>query len=80
MTNQQTQTYLTNDDDKHFIQRKNIQNLKSVITPDPQIKISDSEDNTLIKKDSKLWHYPRRERRASQYLNHYIMNAENDIN
>ena len=49
MTNQQTQTYPTNNDDKEeedFFQKKNIQKQRSVINPDPQIKISDSQDNT----------------------------------
>ena len=66
MTNQQTQTYPTNndedDEEDDFLQKKNIQKQKSVINSDPQIKISDSKDNTQIEEDSKLRHYPGRER------------------
>ena len=58
MTNQQTETYPTNNDHDEevddFFQQKNMEKLKSVIHPDPQIKISDSQDNTQIEKDSKL--------------------------
>ena len=60
MTNQQTQTYPTNnnDDDKEddFSQKKYIQKQKSVINPDSQIKISDSQNDTQIEEDSKLRH------------------------
>ena len=82
MTNQQTQTYPTNNDDDEeendFFQKNNIQKQKSVIHPDTQIKISDSQDDTLIEEDSKLRHYPRWGRKAPQYLNDYITNSEED--
>ena len=81
MTNQQTQIYSTNnddDDEDDFFQKKNIQKQKSVMNPDLQIEISDWQDNTHIEEDSKLRHYPRRERKAPQYLNDYITNSEED--
>ena len=47
ITNQQIQTHpINNDDDddeeEDFFQKKNMQKHKSVVNPDPQIKISDS--------------------------------------
>ena len=78
MTNRETQTYPTNNDDDEFFQKRNIQKQKSVINPDPQIKISDSQDNSQIEEDSKLRLYPRRERKAPQFLNDYITNSEED--
>ena len=52
MTNQQTQTYPTNDNDdndENFFQKKYIQDQKLVVTPNPHIKISNLEDNTQRK-------------------------------
>ena len=73
MTNQQTQTYPTNNNDDEeepdFSQKKNVEKQKSVINPHPQNKISDSQDNT---------HYPKSERKAPQYLNDYIKNSVED--
>ena len=48
------------------------------MNPDPQIKISDSQDNTQIEEDSKLRYYLWRERKAPQYLNGYLTNSEED--
>ena len=79
MTNQQTQTYpADDDDDDYFPQRKYVQNNASATTPDLQIKITDRQDNTQTEKDSKLRHYPRRDRKPSEHLNDYITNSEDD--
>ena len=75
VTNQQTQTYPTDD---YFPQKKNVQNKTSAKTPDPQIKTTETQDNAQTEEDSKLRHYPRRERKPPEYLNDYITNSEDD--
>ena len=78
MTNQQTQTYPTDDDDDdYFPQKKYVQNNTSATTPDPQIKTTETQDNTQTEEESKLRHYPRSERKPG-YLNDYITNSEDD--
>ena len=77
VTNQHTQTYPTNDDD-YFSQRKYVQNSASATTPDPQIKTTKTQDNSQTEEDSKLRHFPRRERKPPEYLNDYITNSEDD--
>ena len=77
MTNQQTQTYPTDDDD-YFPQKKYVQNNTSATTPDPQIKTTETQDNAHTEEDSKLQHNPRRERKPSEYLNDNITNSEDD--
>ena len=59
VTNQQTQTYPTDDDDDYFPQKKYVQNNQSATTPDPQIKTTETPDNAQTEEDSKLRHYPR---------------------
>ena len=54
VTNQQTQTDPTDDDDDYFPQRKCVQNNTSATTPDPQIKITETQDNAQTEEDSKL--------------------------
>ena len=80
VTNQQTQTYPTDDDDDddYFPQRKYVQNNASATTPGPQIKTTETQDNAQTEEDSKLRHYPRRERKPSEHLNNYITNSEDD--
>ena len=80
-TNQQTQTYPTDDDDDdddYFPQMKYVQNNTSATTPDPQIKTTETQDNAQTDEDSKLRHYPRRERKPPEYLNDCITNSEDD--
>ena len=78
VTNQQTQTYPTDDDDDYFPQKKYVQNNTSATTPDPQIKTTETQDNAQTEEDNKLRHYPRRERKPPEYLNDYITNSEDD--
>ena len=79
VTNQQTQTYPTDDDDDdYFPQKKYVQNNPSATTPDPQIKTTETQDNAQTEEDSKLQHYPRRERKPPEHLNDYITNSEDD--
>ena len=79
MTNQQTQTYPTDDDDDdYFPQKKYVQNSTSATTPDLQTKTTETQDNAQTEEDSKLRHYPRRERKPPEYLNDYITNSEDD--
>ena len=56
MTNQQTQTYPTDDDDDYFPQKKYVQNNTSATTLDPQIKTTETQDNAQTMEDSKLRH------------------------
>ena len=79
VTNQQTQTYPTDDDNDHYFpQKKYVQNNTSATTSDPQIKTTETQDNAQTKEDSKLRHYPRRERKHPEYLNDYITSSEDD--
>ena len=79
VTNQQIQTYPTDDDDDdYFPQKKYAQNNTSATSPEPQIKTTETQDNAQTKKDSKLRYYPRRERKPPEYLNDYITNSEDD--
>ena len=79
VTNQLTQTYSTDDDDDdYFPQKKYVQNNTSATTPDPQIKTTETQENAQTEEDSKLRHYPRRERKPPEYLNDYITNSEDD--
>ena len=76
MTNQQKQTYPTDND--YFPQKKYVQNNTSATTPDLQIKTTETQDNAYTEEDIKLRHYPRRERKPPEYLNDYITNSEDD--
>ena len=78
VTNQQTQTYPTDDDDDCFSQKKYVQNNTSATTSDPQIKTTETQDNAQTEEDSKLRHYPRRERKPPAYLNDNITNSDDD--
>ena len=79
VTNQQIQTYPTDDDDDdYFPQKEYIQNNTSAITLDPQIKTTETQDNAQTVEDSKLRHYPRRERKPPEYLNDNLTNSEED--
>ena len=61
MTNQQTQTYPTDDnDDDYFPQMKYVQNNTSDTPPDSQIKTTETQDNAQTEEDSKRQHYPER--------------------
>ena len=67
VTNQQTQIYPTDDDDDdYFLQKKYAQTNTSATTPDPQIKTTETQDNAQSEEDSKLRHYPRRERKPPE--------------
>ena len=49
-----------------------MQNQKSIVTPNPQIKISDSENNVQTEEDNKLRHYLRKENAQAgvvEYIN-----------
>ena len=59
-------------------QKKYVENKTSATTPDPQIKITETQDNAQTEEDSKLRHYPRRERKPPEYLNDNIINSEDD--
>ena len=78
MTNQQTQTYPTDDDDDYLPKKKYVQNNTSATTPDPQIKTTETQYNAQTEEDSKLRHYPRRKRKRPEHLNDYITNSEDD--
>ena len=78
VTNQQTQTYPTDDDDDYFPQKKYVQNNTSATTLDPQIKTTETQDNAHTEEDSKLRHYPRKKRKPPEYINDYITNSEDD--
>ena len=55
-----------------------VQNNTSARTSDPQIKTTETQDNAQTEEDSKLPHYPRKERKTPEYLNDYITNSEDD--
>ena len=59
-------------------QRKYVQNNTSATTPDPPIKTTETQDNAQTEEDSKLRHYPRRERKPPEFLNDNITNSEDD--
>ena len=53
--NQQTKTYpIEDDDDDYFFWGKYVQNNTSAITPDQQIKTTETQDNAQTEEDSKL--------------------------
>ena len=51
---------------------------KTTHQPQPHTHKLRQQDNAQTKEDSKLRHYPRRERKPPEHLNDYITNSEGD--